>query len=40
MIRTGKSRIAYMVLAKRPDRMRLVEKPKRRLHNNIKMDRK
>jgi hypothetical protein len=36
----GESRIAYMVLVKRPDAKRLAENPKRRLENNIKMDRK
>jgi RNase P/RNase MRP subunit p29 len=36
----GKSRIVHMVLEKRPDGKRLVENPKRRLENNIKMDRK
>jgi len=40
MTRMGKSRIAYMVLVKRPDGQKLVEKPKRRMKNNIKMDRK
>jgi hypothetical protein len=36
----GESRIAYMVLVKRPDAKILVEKRKCRLENNIKMDRK
>ena len=36
----GKSRIVYMVLVMRPDGKKLAEKPKRRLENNIKMDRK
>jgi hypothetical protein len=33
----GKNRSAYMVLVKRHDGKKLVEKPKHRLKNNIKM---
>jgi hypothetical protein len=40
MTRMGKSRSAYMVLVKRHDGKKLVENPKHRMKNNIKMDRK
>ena len=36
--RMGERRCAYRVLVRKPERMRLLERPRRRFEDNIKMD--